>query len=101
MVIRTARTDARLDSWLADEYGLAGALSPLGGEGTNALLTTADSRRFVVKLADEDSPPESIALEHAASVSPRYRVARCGSGSSSPFSQWPWAVAREAHCAKM
>ncbi|HEX7779698.1 MAG TPA: aminotransferase class III-fold pyridoxal phosphate-dependent enzyme, partial [Vicinamibacterales bacterium] len=77
MVIRTARTDARLEPWLA-EYDLAGALSPLGGEGTNALLTTPDSRRFVVKLADEDSPPEAIALEHAAIEAAHDDLSRLG-----------------------
>lgn len=78
MVIRAARADARIDSWLAGEYGLAGALSPLGGEGTNSLLTTAESRRFVVKLADGDSPPDTIALEHAAIEAAHDDLSRLG-----------------------
>jgi 4-aminobutyrate aminotransferase-like enzyme/Ser/Thr protein kinase RdoA (MazF antagonist) len=78
VVIRTARTDAGLESWLADEYGLAGVLSPLGGEGANALLTTADGRRFVVKRADDDSPSEAIALEHAAIEAANEDLSRIG-----------------------
>ncbi|HYN10719.1 MAG TPA: aminotransferase class III-fold pyridoxal phosphate-dependent enzyme [Vicinamibacterales bacterium] len=63
---RTAKTDARLEAWLADDYGLTGTISPLGGGGSNGQIATVDGRRFVVKLADDDSPSDVIALEHAA-----------------------------------
>ena len=69
-------TDDRLDAWLADDYGLAGSLSPLGGEGTNFLLTSSTSRRFVVKLADADATPEAIALEYEAIEAAHAEVAR-------------------------
>ena len=42
----------------------------------------AGKRRSDEPGATGDEDP--LALEHAASVSPRYRVTRCGSGSSSP-----------------
>jgi 4-aminobutyrate aminotransferase-like enzyme/Ser/Thr protein kinase RdoA (MazF antagonist) len=78
VVTRTARTDDRLDAWLADDYGLAGSLSPLGGAGTNFLLTSSTSRRFVVKLADADATPEAIALEYEAIEAAHPEVSRLG-----------------------
>ncbi|HEY7475584.1 MAG TPA: aminotransferase class III-fold pyridoxal phosphate-dependent enzyme [Vicinamibacterales bacterium] len=75
MVTRTAKTDPRLDAWLADEYGLTGGLSQLGGEGRNRLIATADGRRFVVKLAEDESR-DDIALEHAAAEAAQADLAR-------------------------
>jgi 4-aminobutyrate aminotransferase-like enzyme/Ser/Thr protein kinase RdoA (MazF antagonist) len=53
VVTRTERTAVGLDAWLAEEYGFAGELSPIGGEGRNFVVTTSEGRRFVAKL-DED-----------------------------------------------
>ena len=53
MVTRTERTAVGLDAWIAEEYGIAGEISPIGGEGRNFVVTTSEGRRFVAKL-DED-----------------------------------------------
>jgi 4-aminobutyrate aminotransferase-like enzyme/Ser/Thr protein kinase RdoA (MazF antagonist) len=64
VVTRTERTDVRLDAWLADEYGIAGTISPVGGEGRNFVVTTPPGRRFVVKM-DGDGSLEHQAIEAA------------------------------------
>jgi len=53
VVTRTERTAVGLDAWIAEEYGIAGEISPIGGEGRNFVVTTSEGRRFVAKL-DED-----------------------------------------------
>ena len=58
---------------LADSYGISGSLERLSGENLNYLLSTLDGERFVVKIVDDDMPPEVVemefdALEYAISV---------------------------------
>ena len=61
---RTERTDARLDAWLADEYGIASSISPVGGEGRNFVVRTPAGRRFLAKM-DGDRSLEHQAIEAA------------------------------------
>jgi len=58
---------------LAGHYGLEGRLERLPGENLNFLVTTANDRRYVFKIVDQDMPPavvemEFAAIEHAAST---------------------------------
>jgi len=57
---------------LAENYSLSGSLRRLPGENLNFLLTTREGQRSVVKIVDEDMPPEVVemeiqAIEHAVS----------------------------------
>jgi Ser/Thr protein kinase RdoA (MazF antagonist) len=51
---------------LAADYGLKGSLSRLSGENLNFLLLTGEGERFVVKIVDEDMPPEVVEMEFEA-----------------------------------
>ncbi len=52
---------------LASEYGLEGEVSPLSGHNSNFLITVADGRRFVLKLAGENATRDVLDLERQAS----------------------------------
>jgi 4-aminobutyrate aminotransferase-like enzyme/Ser/Thr protein kinase RdoA (MazF antagonist) len=52
---------------LREEWGLSGALSPLGGENDNHLVTSSpDGGRFVLKIAPAEAARREVALETAA-----------------------------------
>jgi 4-aminobutyrate aminotransferase-like enzyme/Ser/Thr protein kinase RdoA (MazF antagonist) len=77
VVTRTERTDVRLDAWLAEEYGIAGGISPIGGEGRNFVVTTPEGRRFVAKLGEDGSDwgEQDRAIEAAHSALAPFGVA--------------------------
>jgi Ser/Thr protein kinase RdoA (MazF antagonist) len=50
---------------LAGAYGIEGTLSRLPGENLNYLLSESSDQRFVVKIVDQDMPPEVIELQSA------------------------------------
>ncbi len=86
MVTRTERIDAHLEAWLAEAYGLTGAISPLGGEGANFLVATPDARKFVAKIEDTPGQPHAgddeaspvVALEYTAIEAAHDDLARLG-----------------------
>ena len=51
---------------LAENYGVSGSLERLSGENLNYLLITSEGERFVVKIVDEDMPPEVAEMEFEA-----------------------------------
>jgi len=51
---------------LAENYGISGSLMRLSGENLNYLLSTGEGERHVVKIVDEDMPPEVIEMDFAA-----------------------------------
>jgi Ser/Thr protein kinase RdoA (MazF antagonist) len=51
---------------LAENYGISGAIERLSGENLNYLLTTSQGARYVVKIVDEDMPPEVVEMEFEA-----------------------------------
>jgi Ser/Thr protein kinase RdoA (MazF antagonist) len=58
---------------LAEHYGIEGVLRRLPGENLNYLVETGTGQRYVVKIVDDDMPPEVVemefkAIEHAESV---------------------------------
>lgn len=57
------RTIKRL---LEIEYGLSGEIFRLDGENENYLIQTDTGQRFVLKLADEQTPDKMIEIEHLA-----------------------------------
>ena len=52
---------------LSDNYGISGSLERLSGENLNYLLSTLEGERFVVKIVDDDMPPEVSEMEFEAS----------------------------------
>jgi Ser/Thr protein kinase RdoA (MazF antagonist) len=48
---------------LAESYGINGSLQRLSGENLNYLLSTGEGERYVVKIVDDDMPPEVIEME--------------------------------------
>ena len=59
-------TDGGPAELLSAEYGINGALSRLGGEGDNYLVTTPDGEQYVLKLCVEGQTSELLELEHLA-----------------------------------
>lgn len=51
---------------LATHYGLSGSLTRLSGENLNYLLLTGEGERFVIKIVDDDMPPEVVEMEFEA-----------------------------------
>ncbi len=51
---------------LLAEYGFTGTLTRLAGTGETWRVDTADGRAFVLKRADDQTPPNLVALEHEA-----------------------------------
>ena len=51
---------------LAESYGINGSLQRLSGENLNYLLSTGEGERYVIKIVDDDMPPEVIEMEFEA-----------------------------------
>lgn len=51
---------------LAEGYGIEGKLARLPGENFNFRVDQADGHRWVLKIVDQDMPPEVVAMESAA-----------------------------------
>jgi len=64
---------------LFDHYGVKGSISRLLGENLNYLVTTERGERYILKIVDDDMPPEIVALEfqvieHAISRSLKFNL---------------------------
>jgi len=57
--------ELRVQACLEADYGLSGELSRLPGENLNYLVTTGEGDRFVLKIVDDDMPPEVVEMENA------------------------------------
>ena len=51
---------------LAESYGINGSLQRLSGENLNYLLSTGKGERYVVKVVDDETPPEVVEMEFEA-----------------------------------
>ena len=51
---------------LAENYRIGGSLRRLYGENLNYLLSTGEGARYVVKIVDDDMPPEVAEMEFEA-----------------------------------
>jgi len=51
---------------LAESYSINGSLLRLSGENLNYLLSTGEGERYVVKIVDDEMPPEVIEMEFEA-----------------------------------
>jgi Ser/Thr protein kinase RdoA (MazF antagonist) len=51
---------------LAGSYGISGSLARLSGENLNYLLSTGEGQRCVVKIVDDEIPPEVVKMEFEA-----------------------------------
>ncbi len=51
---------------LADNYGIRGTLRRLSGENLNYKLRAENGRQYVVKIVDDDMPPEVVEMEFEA-----------------------------------
>jgi len=51
---------------LAESYGINGSLQRLSGENLNYLLSTTEGERYVVKIVDDEIPPEVLEMEFEA-----------------------------------
>ena len=51
---------------LAKRYGINGSLQRLSGENLNYLLSTGKGERYVVKIVDDEIPPEVVEMEFEA-----------------------------------
>ena len=54
---------------LAEHYGLAGTLRRLPGENLNFLLRDMRNQKHVIKIVDQDQPPDVVAMEFAVTSS--------------------------------
>jgi len=76
----TRTTPTQITGILADQYGLAGALSRLPGENENYLLTTERGMRYVIKLAPDEHTDDVLDLEQVAAET----IATSGTGIAVP-----------------
>lgn len=51
---------------LAAHYGFSGSLTRLSGENLNYLLMTPQGEKYVVKIVDDDMPPDVVEMEFKA-----------------------------------
>jgi len=51
---------------LSENYAVGGSLERLTGENLNYLLTTGGGEKYVVKIVDQDMPPEVVEMEFEA-----------------------------------
>jgi hydroxylysine kinase len=51
---------------LAESYRISGSLERLSGENLNYLLSTGKGARYVVKIVDDEIPPEVVEMEFKA-----------------------------------
>jgi hydroxylysine kinase len=58
--------EKRVLECLTENYGLSGSLRRLSGENLNYLLSLESGLRYVVKIVDDDMPPEVVEMEFQA-----------------------------------